>query len=1118
MDPYQIQLMQQMGFGMNPGMFAPQSQGLFYDTLGKYPSPAYSPQPVDMSVLAPFNLNQFGGIGMAGNMLADAYLGPMFQRAGMMPMGNAATFLQAQREHQFRNMQSAVASNVAGQDAAGIYNTIRGAAAVAGQPFDAAQRNQARMLASQIASAGPMLGMVAPGLLDAITGPQGSVQAFAGQMMEANRYAIDPLTGRVGFGTEANTALTTELFDQMYGGDNYLQMNGIRAGGAGQLYRELQARGQLGLGPLRDRQLAAARAVQNNAGLDEALANAGISRTITDVSELSSTELNQLAQTDAVQQQMTSADASKIKDRLQGYSSSLAAMREIFGENGDPNAPIPKLISALESLTEGNIQKFDTNSLNTMVRDLQAMSQMSGLSLDQLALRQQNGVRTLDAVMGAGNGVYFSPTATNLAVAQGMGYGQLPGQQGFGALNRQAVEQSVQTQFARGMASESNNMFAALSIMERTSGFSGNEAGERLAKITEAARNGQTTYEYGGQTYQVPTRAREIRGLIEQGGANAMDVGDFNNMLSDRATLEREMAENPELQTIALNNQYNEIVSRQRNQVANRIASSDAIETATRGRSAGERNRISRSIANAGVNALQDLSLEDQQDPQKRQEAMVQAIKAQAAAENITLTDAQAQTLANATFGEADAVARATGFQGGNFELNQVLGRQATEQRNLNRERLESRAQMNESLSVLGPSQGGMNRFFDALRNQGDRAAAGGQADLQTLMLDFLGISNLDAQGQLLPEMQALAEDYAAIEAIDAQIANPDLSPEEREKLREKRAAMHEEFRAKALEVKEVADSTFETQRTEDVATAMSEELGFSVTTEQVEKLDEFQEEREKDREKNAKLAAKLGVTPEEFESYLNGTASPELEEKIKSQGDREDLEAGERLRVGDGPAARDLERGRMMNELGVESEEDFDAMMAAYNEQTGLDLGDMAGAGLGSIAAGLGIDLGSGADIAGLAGDLGDSETAKRNQQMLGGIFTRVGKMEGLEGENAIEKLDTLTDAYLAADEAGREQLAQKYGMSVEELDRMMGQTSFMNLGEEDVADMSADEQRDLVTGSLGEVQDRDIGKEQEDREEKTLKITGELVLDGPNGRTKASVAEGSGTLGGRQ
>lgn len=329
---------------------------------------------------------------------------------------------------------------------------------------------------------------------------------------------------------------------------------------------------------------------------------------------------------------------------------------------------------------------------------------------------------------------------------------------------------------------------------------------------------------------------------------------------------------------------------------------------------------------------------------------------------------------------------------------------------------------------------------------------------------------------------------------------------------------MHEEFRAKALEVKEVADSTFETQRTEDVAAAMGEELGYSVTTEQVEKLDKFQEEREKRRESDAKLAAKLGVTPEEFESYLNGTASPELEEKIKSQKDREDLELGESIRVGAGPAGRQLERRRMMRELGVESEEDFDAMMAAYDEQTGLDLGDMAGAGLGSIAAGLGIDLGSGADIAGLAGDLGDSETAKRNQQMLGGIFTRVGKMEGLEGENAIEKLDTLTDAYLAADEAGREQLAQKYGMSVEELDRMMGQTSFMNLGEEDVADMSADEQRDLVTGSLGEVQDRDIGKEQEDREEKTLKITGELVLDGPNGRTKASVAEGSGTLGGRQ
>jgi hypothetical protein len=783
MNPYQLQLMQSLANSqlMNPGMFAPASQGVFDATAMQYQanSPTnYRPPSVSVSPLAPLNLGQFGPIGA----LADAAISPsltsMMVQSGVTPMGNAVSPMQAARERQYQEMQQTVAANVAGNDAGGIYRTLRGFAALTGQPFNQEQREAARNLSSTIASSGSLLNMFAPDLLDAMAGPRGSIQGMAGQLMRANRYTLDPVTGRMGASAETNTALTQELFDQMYSGDNYQRMNGIRAGEAGQMFSELQARGLMGLGSVRDRQRAAILDVQGSGGLQEALSDAGISRQINDASELTNQEINKLAQTDAVQSKMTSADASRIKDRLQGYSASLAAMREVFGENGDPNAPIPKLIGALEGLTQGNIQKFDSNNLNTMVRDLQSMSQMSGLSVDQLALRQQGGVTALDAVMGAGNGVYFSPTSTNLAVSQGMGYGQLPGQQGFGALNREATEQSIQRQFARGMGSEANNTYAALSVIERTSGFDQNtEAGRRLAAINQAAKSGQSTYEFDGQTYKLPTRSRDIRGLIREGGARDMDAGDFNLLLSDRVTLEREMAENPELQTIALNNQYNEILDRQKNQVANRFIGSEALRNATPNMSVRDRERVSRSLSNASVEALQNLSLEEQQDPELRQAAMVAAIKQQAANENVQITDSQANVLANATFGESDSVARSAGFEGGNFELNQVLGRQATEQRNRNMQRIKSRSALNESMAKLGPTGSLKNRIFSGIQKQGERGA---DADLKQLFLDSFGADASQAEEKLRPHMEQIEAERQALEDLNSQLNSGSLTEAER--------------------------------------------------------------------------------------------------------------------------------------------------------------------------------------------------------------------------------------------------------------------------------------------------------------------------------------------------
>jgi hypothetical protein len=46
-----------------------------------------------------------------------------------------------------------------------------------------------------------------------------------------------------------------------------------------------------------------------------------------------------------------SVDASRITDSLKRYSKAVAAIRDVFGDNGRPDAPMNELLSALDGLT-----------------------------------------------------------------------------------------------------------------------------------------------------------------------------------------------------------------------------------------------------------------------------------------------------------------------------------------------------------------------------------------------------------------------------------------------------------------------------------------------------------------------------------------------------------------------------------------------------------------------------------------------------------------------------------------------------------------------------------------------------------------------------------------------
>lgn len=827
MDPLHLELMQEMGGpgivpGMMPGMYAPMNRGGAsnlsamsdpnnpYSPYGSFfrGIPAGAPMP-DISPLAPLNLQQYGIGGVIAGAVGNAYMSNAMQQQGIMPMGNAGSYMQAYRTRQHLQMRQNVSSQLAGEDAAGIYRTLRGGAALMGMPFNEQQREAARQFSQTIASLGPTLAMVAPEFLDAMSGEKGSVQVLASQMMEGNRYRIDPMTGRMGYSADSNREMVKEVFGTLFSKDNMARMQGLRAGDVGQMYRELSAEGLAGpVGSMRERTIKALQAARE-AGTDLTEVGDKVGVRIgagTNLESLSNDDLAKLRKNEGIQAKLTQADTRQITDKLQSYVGSLSAMREVFGENGDPNAPMPKLINALRGLTSGQMQGFDANRLNTMVRDIQAMSQVSGKSVDQLLAMNQAAHQANAMALGPTYGRYgvqFDHASTKLGVAAGMSMAQLGGATGFGALNRQQLEQTVQKQFAASLNSEMFNALGVVTRLEQAGGFSDNEAGREMKAALAAidAKSDRYTFvdDKGNTiTKQVPTREMEFRSLIARGAAKGVNTSDYNQMLADRTSSIRAMAEKPERQEAVQAQQANEVNRNVDRHLSNLYAGSGALSKI---QDARQRRDAGNALGRAANEAFDNLALDELQDPKKRNQIVADAIKTEAANQGIALSDEEALSMAAMGHGRREEVLQryydtdATGYA--LTSSKRVRANMAEQQANV-----AVQSKVNQAMSGLGPKGSMLQRAATALQKQGDR---GEDANVHTLLGDIFGAGSDMAAEKLTPVMERIRERNRVIEEKRAQMANA--SPEDKVRLRNEIDKEAAELTKDVAAAREISDS-----------------------------------------------------------------------------------------------------------------------------------------------------------------------------------------------------------------------------------------------------------------------------------------------------------------------
>jgi hypothetical protein len=188
-------------------------------------------------------------------------------------------------------------------------------------------------------------------------------------------------------------------------------------------------------------------------------------------------------------------DASRTASKLKSYTDSLAAVRDIFGDNGNPNAPMPALMAALDHLTQGGAGAMNPAKMSSTLRQMQTLARETGTGMQQLgAISAQAGA------IGSQLGIAPSITMQNVANTLGMTKGAMDAgafsSNAFGAASKEQFQQETVTRLQEGAASGNAKAMAALSTIYKADPekFKGTELEAAVSAYNDPTSDGKYTF------------------------------------------------------------------------------------------------------------------------------------------------------------------------------------------------------------------------------------------------------------------------------------------------------------------------------------------------------------------------------------------------------------------------------------------------------------------------------------------------------------------------------------------------------------------------------------------------------------------------------------------------
>lgn len=720
-----------------------------------------------------------GPLGALAQMAAMQQLQQSMGRTGMLPVGvgHDQNVYDTMKSMQFSQMQMQAMRTAAESDRATYMNLARGAATLSGRQFGHEQYRAANTVIDPLIAASPYAAQFAPEWLDQMGGRRGSATVMAHRMIDAGRYRVDPVTGRMGMSGESVGLATRSLFADMFNDNNIAKMQGMTAGQAGSLFGELQKRGMMRASEL-DPQSQMRQAVQslaNTGDLTGVARRQGVSLA-GGVSGLSGADIDKLGLDTAVGDKLRSFDAEKIKRTLKNYTGAMSAMRDIFGDAGKPNAPMAELVQGLEALTAGSMGKIDPQRLGQIAKQTYNLSKQAGVTLDS-AMMMQGDLAQRGQAMGLES--IFAVKATQGALAFGSAY-DARGQGAYAAWGAKSSDQIKQLDGALRMQAAGSNAANRLNVAMRVRDTMGGFAkGSDAYALTEAVAAGLDTYKDStGSVRSVAVSEKSLIGMLTSAkGANGQSLGlteaDIRDFSAQRGT-SREYGERYGTADIVRRRQgADEIIPFLGNQMQNVLRSK---LTGIAG-DAGARE-AAKAVSQRAVRQIMAMDREGFADTQTRNKTIAGILEkelagtgAGAALRGMSASDRQAFLLGTADqfYGRGNEALRRSHLRGiGNLQDVHAVTSQATlDMGDANAMKADLTGKMQEAMAPLGRGTLTAN-VVEAL---GDVDPNDPDAAAKIVARAVGGVASADVSAAMVGPAQAVAQQKKAIEAIVAKLA-----------------------------------------------------------------------------------------------------------------------------------------------------------------------------------------------------------------------------------------------------------------------------------------------------------------------------------------------------------
>jgi len=666
---------------------------------------------------------------VVGSVLTSS-LGGGYLPSQYSPTTNMYSQMQAMQAT--RGYSSAM-QGVAQADRRGIRETVRGVAQLTGSKFGPREMEAADKF-SEVAST--MLPYLPATALESmgVGGKTGLATAMAQNMFMGARYATDPVTGRRGIDPSNVGDMTSKVFDNLYGpGKDVAEMGGITAGKAGEMYDVMQRKGLMGSAAPRSKAL-------------EQVAK-DMNMTIGEVSSLPEldTKIREL-------------DANRISERLKEMSKSVSAMKEVFGEMGQPDAPMGQLVGAIEALTQANLPSMDASKTERMIRDTSNTAKAAGIDMPQMFRLMGSTAAMSDR---AGVDRVFTPGITNQAVLENEASKRMFGDsKAFGlstAEKRLNMSQQLGVQATKDPRVQQMAAIARLVDQYKFEPKKGSEL-EDVYNVISGKK--EATEEETRKILNITSRPGGLAGFLKDQGVSASVTQDL--VANQQANAE--FMHKYDIGTKMGKSMQTEKVTRELSMYGEHVISRYAKDSTTEGSADLKKEMLggAKELSQVVSRALMNPSSDEVGDPQGIAKRAIEAhlkskgVKTSGAGDD-KLIDSMSAGLAESAGGYA-----VRGNMGSYANMATTMSPKILREAAITRAEVSQQSRFQEILRGVGKTDVGQ-RVADLLRD------AGPNTDMKSGIAAILGFTNKnEVAGLIGPEIEAMEKSAKQFQGFDA--------------------------------------------------------------------------------------------------------------------------------------------------------------------------------------------------------------------------------------------------------------------------------------------------------------------------------------------------------------